>query len=59
MKDGEIEGVSYINCPLDWTQTDMMKESKPMIGGRYSICYQMKTIIRFISIAISALTELE
>ena len=32
MKDGEIEGVSYINCPLDLTRTDMMKESKPMIG---------------------------
>ena len=32
IEDGMIDGIAYHNCPLDWTQSDMMKESRPMIG---------------------------
>lgn len=32
IRDGMIEDITYKNYPLDWTQSDMMKQSKPTIG---------------------------
>ena len=30
-----FEDIEYVNHPLDWTQSDMMKQSKPMIGETF------------------------
>ena len=32
MNDDVFPDIDYVNCPLDWTQSDMMKQSKPMIA---------------------------
>ena len=37
MNDDAIEDITYYPCPLNYNQSDMMKESKPMIGEIFRI----------------------